>query len=384
MTDRIGIVGAGVAGCGVAHALAGGDALRAVEPAAALDTDVQVTVLEKSRGVGGRAATRRRDGTTYYYDHGANYVKEADERTVELLHALGEDGLVAFEEPVWPFTGDGEISESQREPEPKFTWETGITQFAKRLLGETDATVRKGTRAVSATYDDAWTVRDADGATHGPFDALVVTPPAPQTARLLGETTVESSDAARSDMVRSADATQSDHLAETVTALQDRVADVPFRTTRTAVLGYDEPLDREWYALVNTDGAHEIGWLAREECKDGHVPPGENVLIAQMAPDYSERTYDDASDAVANDAAERVATLLDEPRLAEPAWTDDQGWRYAQPNETLTDTPLTDRAARAGLFLAGDWLVPDGKGRVHEAYWRGTRVARDVADRLDD
>lgn len=363
---QIGIIGAGLAGVGVAHALAGGDALAAAAPEAVPpEEDVRVTILEKSRGVGGRAATRRREGTTYYYDHGANYVKEADDRTVRLIHELGEDGLVGFREPVWPFDGEGGVSESDREPETKYTWETGITQFAKRLLAETDAEVRHSTRAAGLSgAAGAWTVRDTDGETHGPFDAVVCTPPAPQTAQLVAET----------------NATDGSVADETTSALSDRLSELPFRTTRTVIAGYERRLDRPWYALVNTDGDHAVGWLAREECKTGHVPDGETMLILQMAPAYSERTYDDPIETVGPDAAERAAELVGESWLADPAWLDDQGWRYAQPDASLVGSAERDELASAGVFLAGDWLVPDGKGRVHEAYWQGVGVAERVSD----
>ena len=60
--------------------------------------DASVTVLEKSGGVCGRAATRRRGEVTY--DYGANYVKADDERVVELLtETLDTAGLVDVTEP---------------------------------------------------------------------------------------------------------------------------------------------------------------------------------------------------------------------------------------------------------------------------------------------
>ena len=102
---HIGIVGAGMAGVGAADALAG--------------TDASVTILEKSRGVGGRAATRRRNNCRY--DHGANYVKGDDDRTSDLIRDLGEEGLVELTAPVWPFEADGEITPSDRDPERKYT-----------------------------------------------------------------------------------------------------------------------------------------------------------------------------------------------------------------------------------------------------------------------
>ncbi len=68
---RVGIVGAGAAAAAATAAL---------DDAA---TETEITVLEKSRGLCGRAATRRRNGIVY--DYGANYVKNDDERVVDLL-----------------------------------------------------------------------------------------------------------------------------------------------------------------------------------------------------------------------------------------------------------------------------------------------------------
>jgi len=59
MTEvRIAVVGAGVAGMSCAAELA--------------RTDARVSVFERSRGLGGRLATRRERGATF--DHGAQFV----------------------------------------------------------------------------------------------------------------------------------------------------------------------------------------------------------------------------------------------------------------------------------------------------------------------
>ncbi|UIO99368.1 FAD-dependent oxidoreductase [Halobaculum sp. CBA1158] len=348
---HIGIVGAGLAGVGAAYALR--------------ESDHEVTLLEKSRGVGGRAATRRRNDCVY--DHGANYVKERDDRTTDLIRELGEEGLVDEIGPVWTFERDGEIDPSDREEERKYTWEAGITQFAKRLLARTDADVHKTTRVESLARDpedDAWTATDADGDDHGPFDAIVLTPPAPQTA----------------DLLRATDWPDDDGALE---ALATAVEDVPFRTIRTLVFGYDFSLDVPWYAAVNTDTEHEVGWLAREECKPGHVPDGETLLIAQMSPEWSSDHYDDSLEDAAEAGASLVAGLVDDGRLEDPEWVDDQGWRYALPNAGLdldADDGARSRARDAGLYVAGDWVA--GAGRVHEALWNGVDTGEAVADRL--
>jgi hypothetical protein len=339
--SRLCIVGAGLAAAGMADALS--------------DRSVSVTVLEKSRGVGGRAATRRRDGCRY--DHGANYIKDSDERTRELLQSLGADGLVDIDAPVWPFDAEGTISESQRPESHKWTWEAGITQLAKRLFDRTNADIRKETRVDTLEEGQSgWTISDTDGATHGPFDAVVLTPPAPQTADLLQATELLDGD---------------DDLA----AATDAVDQVPYRTIRSLMLHYPFEIDPPYYALVNDDRDHDIGWLARESCKPGHIPAGEELLVVQMAPDWSTANYDMPLDDAASEAAVKAAQLLDDDRLTEPDWVDDQGWRYALPDAGV-DSDAVEPLEAHGLYLAGDWVV--GEGRAHEALWCGV----DVGERL--
>jgi len=340
--DRLCVVGAGLTGVGIAYRLR--------------DEPISVTILEKSRGVGGRAATRRKNGCRY--DHGANYIKDSDTRTTELLKTLGDDGLFEISQPVWTFDADGEISPGDRQESHKWTWTKGITQFAKRLLAETDADLQTTTRVDALDRrDNEWTLTDTDGLTHGPFDAVVLTPPAPQTAELLAETQIES------------------ERPSTLAELTEAVRAVPFRTIRTLVLQYPFELDLPYYALVNTDRDHEIGWLSRESCKPEHVPDGQELLIVQMAPEWSAGHYDEPLASAADRVAALVADLLDDERLREPGWVDDQGWRYGLPNKKLdVDTVAAIEAEK--LSLAGDWLA--GRGRAHEAMWFGV----ETADRL--
>jgi len=339
---RLGVVGAGAAAAAATHVV------DATVP------DVDVTVLEKSGGVCGRAATRRNGDVTY--DYGANYVKDADERVVDLLTGtLDSDGLVDVSEPVWTFDADGAVSEGRDEDERKWTYRQGLTGIAKRLFGATDATVHRRTRVERIARDgDDWRLVDESGTEWGPFDALLVNPPAPQTAELLR-------DAAWDDPVR-------DRLA-------DAAAAVDYRTVWTAVLHYPFELERPYYALVNPGKDHEVGWIAREECKPGHVPDGESLLVVQAGHDWSVAHYDEPPEANVADLAAVAADVVGDERLADPDWTDHQGWRYALPESEVRPGPVDDAAAR-DLYVVGDWVA--GEGRLHAALRNGL----DTGERL--
>ncbi|WP_136715112.1 NAD(P)/FAD-dependent oxidoreductase [Halorientalis salina] len=343
MTDEVAIVGAGAAGAGAAYALR--------------DANVDVTVFEKSRGVCGRAATRRKNGCTY--DYGANYVKAGDDRVSDLITGtIDDDGLVDIEEPIWTFDVEGTISEGRDADEHKWTYEAGITQLGKRLFAETDATVENGVRVEEPVRaDGGWQLRDDQNSNLGTFDALLLTPPAPQTSDLFGAANWEH---------------------RLCRELRRKTAGIPYRTIVSAVLHY--PFEVEWpyYALVNTDKDHDVGWVSNEGCKDGHVSDGEGLLVAQMSPDWSVENYDIPDTELTDAASDLVADLVDNVDLAKPDWTDTQHWRYAQPDGTFDDD-LRERATEHDLFFAGDWVA--GEARVHAALRCGLETGERIAGR---
>lgn len=266
---EVAIVGAGAAGAGAAHSL-----------------DCEVTVFEEG-AVGGRAATRRRDDCVC--DHGANYLKDDDPRVSALVtRELPTDGLVDVSEPVRTFDADGHVAEGDHRDDHKWTYRDGLAELSRRLLDAAGARVERETRVTELAFEAGrWRLR-ADDRDLGAFDAVVLTPPAPRTAELLRES--EWHDRRRVDLAEAA-------------------AAVPYRTVFSALCHYDRPIDRPWYALVNADDGHDVGWVSREECKPGHVPDGESVLVAQMAPDWSAERVEGGDGA--SDAADAVADLLD-------------------------------------------------------------------------
>jgi len=347
----VAIVGAGVAGLGAAYALR--------------ETDAEVTVFERRASVGGRAATRRRDGCTV--DVGANYCKDGDERVARLLREELSDGLVEADGPVWTFDADGEISDGRGDDGPKWTYREGLAALGDRLRAASDATVRTGTEVAGLARDGGtWrlSVDEGEGVDGGDgevvrADAVVLTPPAPTTAELLADSDW-ADDGRRSSLVEAATA-------------------VPYRTILSVALHYDDRIETPYYALVNVDKDHDLGWVAREECKPGHVPDGESVLVVQPSPEWSRQRYDDPDDELAAAAAERAADLLDDPDRERYDWAEVVRWREALP-DAGADREALDRGADAGLFFAGDWVV--GEGRLHAALRSGLDAGERVGARL--
>lgn len=357
---KLAIIGAGVAG------LAAARALRQRRP------ELAITIYEKSRGLGGRAATRRREG--FAFDHGAQYAKAPTPELLRLLTAeLPAGDLLDIGRPVWVFDGAGAIAEGDpaQNADPKWTYRQGLNQLGKLLGADLDIRrevrvgrlVREGegergrNRAASPTLPRAfapahgrWVLIDTAGQPVSDADLVLLTPPAPQAADMLA-------------------ASEIDPVAKA--ALLAELSRATYRRCISLALAYARPLDRPFYALVNTDRAHPVAWLALEHAKGaGRCPPGHSLLIAQMAPGWSLERWEMPAEDLERLVAEQVGALLSED-LGAPLWSDVQRWRYALPDSGADFEALN--GSGSGLFFAGDYTA--GLGRLHLAIESGWRAA---------
>lgn len=336
MKQRIALIGAGPAGLATAWAVR--------------DEPVEAIFFEKSRGVSGRATTRRRHGAAY--DHGANYFKTTHPAVHHLVHtALPTADLVRIERPVWTFDGGGTLrpGDPAHEAAPKWNYRGGINTLGKLLAASLPFEVRAQVRVERLAQTPAgWQLTSAEGDDLGLFDAVVLTPPAPQTRDLLAAGHLD-------------DALQARLLAAT--------GAVSYRAQLAFMLAFAPSLERPhpFYALVATDAAHPVAWLGFEDDKPGHVPAGESLLVVQMAPGWSKKHYDTPPKHLLPEVVRAVESLLGAP-LPSPRWTDHQRWRYALPNGAADAEALAAGAA-VGLFFAGDWVA--GEGRVAAALQSG-------------
>ncbi|MCS6842064.1 MAG: FAD-dependent oxidoreductase [Roseiflexus sp.] len=337
---HLAIVGAGMAGLSAARELL------------QRRPDLSITIYEKSRGFGGRVATRRRNG--FVFDHGAQVIKAPDANIERLLHAeLSTEELRRIEKPVYVLHADNTIAEGDPalNAEPSWFYASGLNRLGKLLAAGLD--VRLGVRIASLRREEGtarWMLFDLNGAHVGTADAVLLTPPAPQTAEILA--TSDFDPGLRDALVR-------------------ELIHVPYRRCLTLTLAYDRPIERPFYALVNVDRQHPMAWLALEHTKGTErCPSGHSLLIAQLAGHFSVQQWDAPADELAAAVVEIVSIVLGED-LSRPLWYDRQGWRYALPDGIARASVLN--TMQTGLFFAGDYIA--GLGRIHLAIKSGWEVA---------
>lgn len=321
--------------------------------------EMEITVFEKSRGPTGRAATRGRRGNRY--DHGANFLTLDRERVREVvLDGLPTDELEPIEAGIWTFDAEGTRTAPSEDSDTRYTYRRGINTLGKLLDRGCPARIVTETQIESLrAVEDHWTLSDASGQTHGPFDAVLLTPPAPQTADLL-----------------------SSSGGPAVHELAGSVAKASYVAQFAVVLGYDRRIERPdpFYGLLNDDQEHEVSWIGFEDVKPGHVPEGQSVVVIQMSPAWTaKRLETDPDDHVAD--AKTMAARVSGCMLKRPSWYDTQRWRYSLPVEGA-DVDALAQGADVGLFFAGDYVA--GTGRVAAAMETGLDAAEAIADRFPE
>lgn len=304
MKTSIAIIGAGIAGITLGRNLS------------AL---ADVTVFEKSRGLGGRMANRRRDGFTF--DHGAQYFtarSPAFKATAEQAVAQGNSGI--WPKAVHTLKADGLVTDT-RPPEPRYIGLPAMSGFANGLVDGLE--IRKeATVARLAASGNGWVLSDNEDKDLGRFDLVISTAPAPQTIRLMPETFAGNA------------------------ALKT----VEMSGCFTLMIGVDAPLDLGFDAARIEDPT--LSWIAVEASKPGRSE--KTALTIHSRNDWAEANLERDRGEVQAEMLESLKRLLGRD-FSTAAWLDLHRWRYANVEQAVGEPFLFDDDL--GLGACGDWCL---------------------------
>ncbi|PSB31845.1 NAD(P)/FAD-dependent oxidoreductase [Stenomitos frigidus] len=355
----IAVVGAGIAGLTCAQQLQ--------------QAGYRVVILEKSRGVGGRLATRRLHETLA--DHGTCYLTPKGEAFRGLLEQLvTAGGVQSWTDTVHELSLAGTLSESSATDRyPRYVAPHGMTAIAKWLATALDIRLNHLVQSL-ALVNDHWqltiqrTEPDRTKTTETlTVGAIVLTIPAPQATVLL----------------------QTLSAAVLPEAFLEQVQGVAFLPCLSVIAGYESERQQDWlsqYPDVRSlsfvkDG--NLAWLGLDSSKrslpsqSGLPQP---VFVVQSTAAFAEQ-YLDAIDLqpagyqLLKQASERLV-----PWLAKPDWLQVHRWRYAVPMLPRTELYLAAKT-RAPLFCAGDWC---GGMKAEQAFLSGLAVSEHLNHQLQN
>jgi photolyase PhrII len=322
---RVAIVGAGISGMMCARTL--------------VDHGYHVEVFEKSRGLGGRMATRRAD--TRQFDHGAQYFTVRDERFARYVASWQQDGVVAQWEGRVAVLGKSESIEFS-EGIDRYVATPSMNTLAKHLGQE--VTIRLQTRIGKLIRKNhRWQLR---GEQHehenwGEFDFVVLAIPAGQAAQLL----------------------------PTDSPLQRRAAACSMSHCWAAMFAFPQQLHDSYEAAFVHNSP--ISWLARNASKPMRSSDQETWVV-HAAPDWSRAHDGEPKEQMAERLLQQFGTVLGIPDL-EPTYATAHFWRYAIPTAPLADSCLFDD--ETNLAACGDWCAGP---RVEGAFLSGAAVAGQI------
>ena len=307
---KIAVVGAGISGLVCAkHLVAGGH---------------EVTVLEKSRSLGGRCATRKFGD--HVVDTGAQYFTVRDPIVRKEIEQVAG---VQFRKITQPILIAGKKGEVYREGEERFYIGNGNNRLGAMLADGLE--IRKEVEVgVVTLVGKEWEVAG------GRYDVVVSSAPWPQSAKILGGS-------------------------------QDAVG---YEPNLTALLEYNGGWSGAVYAQIDSSGEDPLSWVACENAKVGRVVDGSTVYVIQASAKYSRENLEKKPEEWVGDLQARL----------EQAWglnPEKRGqvmshrWRYAR-RERDSGHPAE---LPKGLYLCGDSEVDS---RVESVWRSGKETAEKI------
>jgi len=304
---QIAVIGAGISGLVCARRL--------------VTEGHQVVVLEKSRSLGGRCATRKfgdhvvDTGLQYFTLRDAEIRKEVEEVARGHLRKLEKSILVK-----------GEI---YRPGEERFYLAPGNNRLGAFLAEGLE--VRKETEVGAVPrINGKWSIAGVE------YDAVVSSAPWPQTAGLFG-------------------------LGKTMTTYEPNL---------TVLLEYKISWDESAYAKMDPGGMDSLGWVACENAKTGRIQEGRAVYVIQASAEYSRENLEKKPEDWIGDLQLQF----------EKAWGMDptrrgavfgHRWRYARRESKMREPD----GLPEGLYVCGDSIIDS---RLESVWKSGNDTARKI------
>lgn len=332
----VAVIGAGVAGLVCAQQLH--------------QAGYKVVVVEKSRGLGGRVATRRLYDTCA--DHGACYLKPKGELLERFVQILGDRGILH----VW--TDIYKYSSAQLQPVASacYVAPNGMSAIAKFLSSGLEIYLNQRVEAITPVEAHGlplhWTLHTNNDSTLTTSEltakAVVLAIPAPQAFTLLQS------------------------LAN-IPAFLEQLRSVEFDPCLSVIAGYSEKLHQRpnWNAITFVEEC-DLRWIGLDSSKRLSVERS-LVFVLQSSADFARRHLEAELQPIGQQMLACASEYLLLPPN-QPEWMQVHRWRYAFPRSPLKATYLAAQTSLP-LVCCGDWC---GGDRIEGAMNSGIAAAEQI------
>jgi len=328
MKKNIAIIGAGIAGLTLANRL---------------HPHANVIVFEKSRGVGGRMATRQAE--PFRFDHGTQFFTVRDRRFEEFLAPHRASGLIqAWQGKAITFDPEKKVAD-RLWFEPHYVACPGMNSLCKKMAEDIQVELQCEVAPPGGKTANGWALHDTGNRSLGHFDLVISTAPPVQTCRLFEAFLPPGSALRHSKML----------------------------ACFTLMFGLNRKWDKPWIAAKINNSPLE--WIAINSTKPGRDHE-RTTIVVNSTNAWAEQHVDDALHEVETCLRGHLKTLLDVD-LDAPDYFSLHRWRYAllqkAHDDASRDAPFFDQALQ--LASVGDW---GSKSRIEDVWKEANQLADQV------
>ncbi|MEQ8427385.1 MAG: FAD-dependent oxidoreductase [Gammaproteobacteria bacterium] len=323
---EIAIIGAGMAGLTLAREL---------------KDCASITIFEKSRGYGGRMATRQRGD--FQFDHGAQFFTAKTPPFRKFLKPFIDQGTVARWDARFVEMDRNVVTDSRQwdDEYPHYVAQPGMNALCESMAQSLN--IKLETRVVRIEkQSDRWQLLDGHGNHLAEVDWVITAIPAGQA----------------------------DELLPAGCSFKQELNEKPMLGCYSLMLGFEQPLSLPWDAALVKNA--DISWVCNNHTKPGR--PEKPTLLVHATNRWAEENMelDDAA-VIAHLQQETAAvTGMD---LEHAVHTDLHRWRYANISKQWGDRSCLDTHMQLGAI--GDWCV---KGRIESAFQSGMHLAKQLRE----
>jgi renalase len=305
------VIGAGIAGLNIARQLEG-----------------KVIVLDKSRGVGGRMATRRADA--FQFDHGCQFFSAKHPDFCDFLAPYIEQGVIAdWQANFVEFHGDVINTQRQWSDEfPHYIAQPGMTSLCKALAETLDVRCNQHVSACRQITNGWEITTHCDQKYHANW--LVFAMPAAQIVELLPQNI----------------------------SFRTTLNDIAMLPCYALMLGLSTQPDVAWQAACVKQA--DLSWISLVHSKPGRPKASSIVALASNA--WAAAHLETDNNVVQSHLQRCLVNYLGASVL-DPEHIALHRWRYANIGKQTGPHAYADPQAQ--VVACGDWCI---QGRVEAAY----------------
>ena len=330
----IAVIGAGLSGLTAAQTLS--------------DAGIDVTVFEKSRGVGGRTANRRSEYGSF--DHGAQYFTVKDKRFRNFTEDLVSKGVIASwsnpDDPSSPkvvYLKNGKICRSSVSNE-KYVGTPAMNSICKHLSDGIEIIFNARVLKVSERFGKlSLCFQDDDKVLE--YDGVIISTPSLQAAALIEEWPT----------------------------LSKALGLIEMHPCWACLATFRNPLTAHWVGAFLEDS--HIGWIGRNSTKPDRNSNTEDLVI-HATTEWSRANIAASRDVVSEILLEELWSktgLNKQPSI----YLNSHLWRYAIAARELNVECLN--ATSSNLVICGDWAHGS---RIEGAFLSGLSASNKMLQKL--